>query len=78
MASAALVLALVPLQRFQIDLKIFQFKCPLQNENAISLSKMKFQVWDMLDVFFKTAIDFGLINYNSLELRRKNKDDYIL
>ena len=37
------VLALAPLQKFPIDFKIFQWKCPLQNENGFALSKMKFQ-----------------------------------
>ena len=43
MAYVALILALVPLQKFPIDFKIFKWKCPLQNET--SLSKMKFQAW---------------------------------
>ena len=38
-----LVLALVPLQKFPIAFKIFQWKCPLQNENSIALSKRKLQ-----------------------------------
>ena len=27
-----------------VDFKIFQWKCPSQNENGLALSKMKFQV----------------------------------
>ena len=38
-----MLLALVPLQRFQIDFHRFQWKCVLQNENGLALSKMKFQ-----------------------------------
>ena len=47
MASVALVLALVPLQKFPIhvDFKIFQWKCPFQNENGIALSMIKFQYY---------------------------------
>ncbi len=40
MASAALVLASVLLQKFPTDVKIFQRR--LQNENDLALSKMKF------------------------------------
>ncbi len=40
MASVALVLVLMLLQKFHID---FQWKCPLQNKNGLALSKMKFQ-----------------------------------
>ena len=29
------------LQKVPIDLKIFQWKCPLQNENGLARSKMK-------------------------------------
>ena len=38
-------LGLGALQKFAIDFKIFQWKCPLQNENGLALStclKMKF------------------------------------
>ncbi len=28
-----------------MDIKIFQQKCPFQNENGLALSKMKFQAW---------------------------------
>ncbi len=38
-----LVMALVPPQKFPIDLRVFKWKCPLQNENGLALSKMKFQ-----------------------------------
>ena len=43
------VLALLPLSwprcpfRFPIDFKICQWKCPLQNDNGLALSRMKFQ-----------------------------------
>ena len=37
-----LVLASVPLQKFHIDFKISQWKCPFQNKNGLALSKMKF------------------------------------
>ncbi len=42
---ASLVLALVPPSKVShnIDFKIFQWKCPLQNENGLALSKMKFK-----------------------------------
>ncbi len=49
MAFVALVLALVPLQKSPIDFKIFQWKYPLQNENGLALSKMKFQAWQVYD-----------------------------
>ena len=38
------------LQKFPIDLKIFQRKCPLQIENGLALltcSKMKLQAWNI-------------------------------
>ena len=34
-----------PSQHFTKDSKIFLWKCPLQNENDLALSKMKFQAW---------------------------------
>ena len=41
----ALVLALMPLQKFPIGFTIFQWKCPLQNENGLAFSKMKLHAW---------------------------------
>ena len=41
-----LVFALVPLQKFPIDLNIFQWKCPLQSGNGLALSKMKSHAWN--------------------------------
>ena len=38
-----LVKALVSLQKFPIEFRICQWKCPVQNENGLALSKMKFQ-----------------------------------
>lgn len=40
MAYVALVMALVALQEFSRDLKIFRWKCPLQNGNGLAVSKM--------------------------------------
>ena len=46
MTFITLVLALEPLQKFPLtfNLYVFQWKCPLQNENGLALSKTKFQV----------------------------------
>ena len=41
-ASAAPVLALVPFQQFPIDFMIFKYKCPVQNQNGLALSEIKF------------------------------------
>ena len=38
-------MALVLLQKFPIDCNIFQWKCPLQNENGLALSKIQFHAW---------------------------------
>ena len=40
-ALLPLVLALAPIQNVPIVFKIFQWKCPLQNENGCALSKLK-------------------------------------
>ena len=40
---ACLVMALVPLQKWLIHFQSLQWKCPLQNESGLALSKIKFQ-----------------------------------
>ena len=43
MASVAPGLGLGALAKIPIDFKIFEWKCPFQNENGLALSKRKFQ-----------------------------------
>ncbi len=50
---ASVVLVLVPLQKFPIDFKISKWKCPLQNEDGLALSKMKFQDLDFVSSIFE-------------------------
>ena len=38
-----LEVALVPLEKFPNAFPIFQWKCPLQNQNGLALSKKKFR-----------------------------------
>ena len=44
-----LVLALVLFRQCPTDFKILQWKCPLQNENGLALSKIKFQASNFLN-----------------------------
>ena len=52
-----LVLALVPLQQFTLDFKIFQWKCPLQNKNGLALSNLKFQAWSIVWSFCMEGLE---------------------
>ena len=56
------VLALVPLQKFLIDFKIFKWKCPLQHENGPALSNMKFQACLIQNIGGKSALYKALRN----------------
>ena len=60
MASVALVLALVPLQTFSKEFKIFQLKCPFQNANSLALSKMKLQAGMCMVVLQPSSISYVL------------------
>jgi hypothetical protein len=51
MASVAPGLGLGAPSKIPIDFKIFQWKCPFQNENGLALSKMKFQACNFMLVF---------------------------
>ena len=53
MTSVALDLDLGALQKFPIDFKVFQWKCLLQNENGLALSKIKFHAWHPVPQTFK-------------------------
>ena len=50
MVFVALVLALVPLQKFPFAFKIIQWKCPLQNENGLALLKIKLKACIVLPI----------------------------
>ncbi len=47
MTLAFVVVALRHLPKFPIDFKIFQWKCPSQNENGPALSKIKLQALNL-------------------------------
>ena len=52
MTSVAMVLALMPLQKFLKACKICQWKCLLQIESGLTLLKMKFQAWIRAVIIF--------------------------
>ena len=58
-ASVALVLTVVPIHNFSFDLKIFKWKCPLQNENGLALSKMNFQACIRSGINSSSALDLA-------------------
>ena len=67
MPPLLLVLALVPLQKFAIDFKVFQWKCPLQNKNGLAL--LKNEIADMLLMAMATIALFVL------DVLRKDTDE---
>ena len=54
--AGPLFLTLVPLQKHPIDWKIFQWKCSLQNENGLALSKMKLQALSLAKLLKRALI----------------------
>ena len=66
-----LVLALLPLEKFPIDFKIFQWKCPLQIENDLALLKIEFQACQNVgSCYLKTLLLKNSNHADSLTIHR--------
>ena len=66
-------LGLRALQKFPIDFQIFQWKCPVQNDNGLALStyqKMKFQAC-IKNLLFLLSLPFRSMETANIKLKMK-------
>ena len=62
-------------QKFPIDFKIFQWKCPLENENGHALLNMKFQAWT-LRFSSRNALSQALYGTQTNNKQQTGSDNY--